>query len=49
MVQWVLALAREKNRRIRLIEQKEHDLDHPVPEFLSSMAYLKCCFWMLDN
>jgi 23S rRNA (cytosine1962-C5)-methyltransferase len=49
MVQWVLALAKEKNRRIRLIEQKEHDLDHPVPEFLSSMAYLKCCFWMLDN
>jgi 23S rRNA (cytosine1962-C5)-methyltransferase len=49
MIEWVKVIAAEKNRGLNLMDQSAHDIDHPVPDFLPSMAYLKCCFWKLHD
>lgn len=49
MIEWVKAIAAQNNRGIELTDQSGHDEDHPVPEYLPSMAYLKCCFWKLND
>ena len=49
MIEWVKIIAAEKNQDIELMAQSAHDIDHPVPDCLPSMAYLKCCFWKLHD